>query len=62
MSLLDDIKAKMDTNKDGKMSLDELEAMRDDENSATIDLLQAKARRYDGRLDMQGLDDTIAKL
>lgn len=62
MSLLEEIKARMDTNGDGKMSISELEAMRDDENSDTIDLLQAKARRYDGKLSMEGLEEIIIKI
>lgn len=62
MGLLEDIKARMDTNGDGKMSLEELESMRTPENSAVIDLLQAKARRYDGKLSMEGLDETLVKI
>ena len=52
MSILDDIKAKADANGDGKVTLQDLDAMRDGTNDPIIDELKAKALRYNGKLDM----------
>jgi hypothetical protein len=62
MSTLQDIKATIDTNHDNKLSLDELEKARTEQNSDTINLLQAKARRYDGKVDIKSLGNTIVKI
>lgn len=55
MSLLDDIKAKADANGDGKINLDDLEALRTGDNGNIIDQLKEKALGSDGKLDMNDL-------
>lgn len=54
MSLLDDIKAKADANGDGKINMDDLEALRSGDNAGIIDHLQKNIAGKDGKL---GLDD-----
>ena len=62
MTTLDDAKLKTDTNKDGKLSLDELEKVRNGKNSNAVDALEAKARRYNGKVNIKGVEDTLVKI
>lgn len=55
MSLLDDIKAKADANGDGKLSLEDLDGLRNGENGEIIDRLREKAFGSDGKLSMDDL-------
>lgn len=56
MSLLDDIKAKADTNGDGKIDQNDLETLRNDQNGGVIDKLKAMAdRNADSKLDIDDL-------
>ena len=58
MSLFDDIKAKADTNGDGKITAADLEGLKDGVNNDTLDQLKAKAdSNGDGRLDLADLKD-----
>lgn len=55
MSLLDDLKTKADLNKDGKLSIEDLESLKDGTNNAQLDqLIQLADQNDDGTL---GLDD-----
>lgn len=55
MSLLDDIKAKADTNGDGRLSVEDLESLKDGSNNEQIDKLEQVAdQNGDGKI---GLDD-----
>jgi hypothetical protein len=55
VSILDDIKAKADANGDGKVNLDDLESLRNDQNSEAIDSLKERATGSDGKLDLGDL-------
>ena len=55
MSLLDDIKAKADANGDGKINLEDLEALRSGDNSEIIDKLKEKVVGKDGKLDFEDI-------
>jgi len=58
MSILDDIKAKADTNGDGKISKDDLEALKGGEHDEIIEQLKSKADlNDDGKLDLSDLKD-----
>lgn len=52
MGLMDEIKAKADMNNDGKVSKEDLEELRNDDNGSTIDKLKEAAdQNDDGRLN-----------
>lgn len=55
MSLLDDIRAKADQNGDGKLSLDDLEALRSGDNGNVIDRLKESVTGKDGKLDFNDI-------
>jgi hypothetical protein len=62
MTALDDAKAKVDTNNDGKLSLDELDKARNGKNSEAIDHLKNQALKYDGKVNIKGEEKTVANL
>lgn len=53
MSLLDDLKAKADANGDGKISLEDLEALRDGSNNSAIDKIKQAAQNTGGKIDFE---------
>lgn len=53
MSILDDVKAKADANGDGKVTLQDLDAMKDGVNDSVIEELRSKALRYNGKLNVR---------
>lgn len=53
MSLLDDLKAKADANGDGKISLEDLEALRDGSNNSAIDKIKEVAQNTSGKIDFE---------
>lgn len=53
MSLLDDLKAKADANGDGKISLEDLEALRDGSNNSAIDKIKEVAQNTGGKIDFE---------
>lgn len=54
MSLFDNLKAKADVNRDGKITKDDLDALKSPENQQKIDELKARAdQNKDGKLDVQ---------
>ena len=53
MSLLDDLKAKADANGDGKISLEDLEALRDGSNNSAIDKIKEVAQNAGGKIDFE---------
>lgn len=55
MSLLDDIKAKADANGDGKINMEDLEALRTDENGSIIDQLKEKVAGEDEKLNFDDI-------
>lgn len=56
MSLFDDIKAKADTNGDGKINKDDLEALRSGDNNDLINKLKDLAdQNDDGKLNLNDL-------
>jgi hypothetical protein len=67
MSLLDDIKAKADLNGDGKVSVEDLEALKDGVNNDKLEQLKKIAdQNGDDKIDVEdikniNLDDIVAK-
>lgn len=67
MSLLDDIKAKADLNGDGKVSVEDLEALKDGVNNDKVEQLKKIAdQNGDDKIDVEdikniNLDDIVAK-
>lgn len=56
MSVIDDITAKFDANKDGKLSIEDLEALKTSDNADVIDQLKEKAdQNGDGKLTLDDL-------
>ena len=54
MSLLDDLKAKADVNGDGKLSIEDLEKLKDGVNNDQLDELKKVAdQNGDGKLDLE---------
>lgn len=54
MSLLDDLKAKADLNGDGKLSVEDLESLKDGANNEQLDKLKGLAdSNGDGKLDLE---------
>lgn len=53
MGLLDDLKAKADANGDGKISLEDLEALRDGSNNSAIDKIKEVAQNTGGKIDFE---------
>lgn len=62
MSILDDIKAKADANGDGKINADDLESLRNDENSSVIDKLKETALGSDGKFSMEDVQRNFEDL
>lgn len=71
MSLIDDLKAKADANGDGKLSKDDLESLKNEDNGSTIDQLKAVAdQNNDGKInfddvknfDLGSTTDNLKKL
>lgn len=57
MNIIDTIKSKMDANGDGKISVEDLEALKDSANKSVIDNLKKKAdANKDGKLDLKDLE------
>ncbi len=58
MSIFDDLKAKADANGDGKLTKDDLEALRDKLPADKVDELKKKAdTNSDGKVDLADLKD-----
>lgn len=58
MNIINTIKAKMDANGDGKISVEDLEALKDGTNKSLITKLKKQAdANKDGKLDLQDLKD-----
>lgn len=54
MSLLDDLKKKADLNGDGKLSIEDLESLKDGANNEQLDQLKQLAdQNGDGKLDLE---------
>lgn len=62
MSLLDDIKAKADVNGDGKITTDDLESLRNNDNGDVIDQLKEKALGSDGKFSMEDVKSNFEEL
>lgn len=52
MSILDDLKAKADANGDGKITMADLDSLKDGTNDDLINRLKQKAARFDGKLNL----------
>ena len=58
MSIFDDIKEKADANEDGKITKDDLEALKGGNHDEVLDQLKSKAdANSDGKLDLADLQD-----
>lgn len=54
MSLVDDLQAKADVNGDGKLSVEDLEALKDGVNNEQLDQLKSLAdQNGDGKIDLE---------
>jgi len=54
MSLVDDLQAKADVNGDGKLSVEDLEALKDGANNEQLDQLKSLAdQNGDGKIDLE---------
>lgn len=60
MGFMDQMKSKADQNRDGRVSKDDLDSMRDDNNSGMIDKLKAKAdTNNDSKVSMDDLKNIM---
>lgn len=50
MSFIDDLKAKADANGDGKLSKDDLESLKKEDNGSKIEQLKAADQNNDGKI------------